>query len=133
MAAERQALITVAGIAGYFSKINEITKSAAATKQFDGGAKIPEILMAPAEVEDITISRPFRPGRDAALLPGLLLQVNNWYTSITVAWTDANLVPVGNTPVGLTGWLTKVQTPAVDAGSGTGMMLQLTFSIDNAA
>lgn len=132
MAAQRQALITVAGLDGYWSKVNAVSKKAEATKTFDGGAKNPEILTAPAQVEDITVQRPFRPGRDAALLPNLLSQVGSWYTSVSESYTDANLVPQGQ-PVVSTGYLTGVETPEVDAGSGEPMMLQLTFSIDNAA
>jgi hypothetical protein len=132
MAAARQALVSITGIDGYFSKTNAISKKATANKQFDGGSSVPEILMAPAEVDDITVSRPFRPGRDAALLTTLFSQVNNWYTSISVQWTDGNLSPNGS-PVTGTGWLTGVDTPEVDAGSGDAMMLQLTFSLDNVA
>ena len=132
MAAQRQALVTVTGIADRWSKINAISKKADGTKVFDGGSLTPEILTAPAQVDDVQVSRPFRPARDAALLAKLFKQVGNWYTSVHISWTDANLVPVGS-PTTVTGWLTAVDTPEVDAGSGEAAMLQLTFSIDNAA
>lgn len=132
MAAQRQALITVHGIADRWSKISAISKKADGTKVFDGGSLTPEVLTAPALVDDVTVSRPFRPNRDAALLASLFKQVGRLYTSVTVSWTDANLVPVGH-PTTVSGWLTGVDTPEADAGSGEAMMMQLTFTIDNAA
>lgn len=127
MAASRQGLVTVAGISGYWSKIDAVSKTATATRQFDGGSMQAEILMSNPEVDDFTVSRPFRPGRDDAELPNLYNGVGSWSTTITIQYTDARLSPVG-APISIAAWLTKVETPAVDSGSGDAMMLVLTFS-----
>lgn len=130
--AKRQFLVRVAGVDGYFATRTGGRKTAAITKAFDGGARDPDLLSAPALVDDVTITRPYDTDRDGPLELRLLPLVGAWETTLHVTPTDGNLVPLGPTKT-FQGRLSAVAGPESDAGSGDSGTLELVFSIRSVA
>ena len=129
ISAQRQFLIRVAGIDGYFATKSGGSMEADASREFDGGSLTPEVMTSPAVPTDITVGRPFKPGRDAALLARLRPLVGRWRTSVSQQPTDIDLVPVGK-PTVYNGVLTAVNDPEADASSGDSARIELTFAVE---
>lgn len=129
-AAQRQFLIKVNGVDALFSTKTGGRKSSDVSKVYDGGSLTPDVLAGPAQVEDITVGRPYDPYRDGPLIQRLARLVGSWRTSLVITPTDADLVPVGR---GRTffGLLTGLSEPEGDAGSNDPATLELTFSISS--
>lgn len=129
IAAQRQFLIRVAGIDGYFATKTGGAMEAEASREFDGGSLTPEVMTSPAIPTDVVIGRPFKPGRDAELLRRLRPLTGRWRTSVSQQPTDIDLVPVGK-PTVYTGVLRAVNDPESDASSGDAARIELTFAIE---
>ena len=56
---------------GKFAQVSGGEITAAVEKVYDGGALFPDVLCAPPEVGDITVTRHFDPDRDGAALKKL--------------------------------------------------------------
>jgi len=130
--AAREFLVTVSGIEGYFARKSGGATAAEASKVWDGGSLRPTVLTAPAQTEDVTVSRPFRRERDAALLARLRRIVGRSSHTITVTPTDRDLVPAGQPEV-YTGVLRSVSGPDPDAAGGDSVTVELVFAIEDAS
>lgn len=129
IAAERQFVITVAGVAGNFARISGGATEAETSHEFDGGSNEAEVLAGDPITGDITVSRPWRPQRDSAELARLRPQVRRMRTSITVQPTDEDNVAVGR-PTVYRGLLKRVGPPNGQRGSNTPSMLELVFAVE---
>lgn len=130
--AQREFLVTVSGIEGYFARKTGGATTAEATKAWDGGSLRPSILTAPASTEDITVARPYRRERDAALLARLKRVVGRSSHTITVTPTDRDLIPAGQPEV-FVGVLRSVSGPDPDAGGGDATNIELVFAVEDAS
>lgn len=130
--AQREFLVTVSGIEGYWARKEGGATTADATKAWDGGSLRPSVLTAPAETDDVTLTRPFRVERDAAVVARLKRIVGRSAHTITVVPTDRDLVPAGPPEV-YTGVLRSVTGPPVDASSGDASTVELVFAIEDAS
>jgi hypothetical protein len=119
----------VSGIDGYFAQKSGGGVNSDVSRVFDGGSLVPEVLAAPAQAGDITVSRPWNPDRDAAVLSRLRTLVARWRTTVSVHPTDPDLVPIGSPTVYANALLTGVSDPEADAGSGDASTLSLTFAV----
>lgn len=129
-AAARQFLVTAAGIEGTFATKSGGNKTSSANKVWDGGSLVPDVLAAPPEVDDLTISRPYDPDRDQDLLTALLAMVGQFRTTVTVAPTYGDLTRTRSKPrVYSNCLLTGVTEPEVDASSGDPATFELTFAV----
>lgn len=129
-AAQRQFLVTVDGITTPFAQKSggEITSDA--TKVWDGGSTTPDVIAAPAEVGDLTLTRPYDPLRDQEVLNRLILLVGQWRTTISIQPAESNLVASRVKPrVYPNALLTGVREPEVDASSGDAADYELTFAV----
>lgn len=124
---QRQFLVSIQGMQGYWAARSSGGLQAATTKEFDGGSKVPYVLTAPPLVEDLTVSRPFVPGRDDNLLTNLLTQVGSLQTTISQVPTDPNFAVNGG-GVTWTGILSTVTPPDMNSNSNDGAMLTLVFT-----
>lgn len=131
-AAQRQFLVSVAGVDGLFARKEGGEVSGDTSKVWDGGALTPEVVAAPAEADNVTVGRPFDPVRDWPVLKRLRPLVNRWRTSVSVIPTDADLIPVGE-PLTYVALLTRVADAEVDASSGDPAELELEFVIESFA
>ena len=136
--AQRQFLVSINGL-GSHSQDYWSTKSgggitAEATKVYDGGKLQPEVITAPPEVDDVTITRPYDPLRDQPIIQRLKPLVGQWRTTITVqpAETDlsASRVPPDVYPDAV---LVGLTPPESDASSGDSATYELVFAVGSVA
>lgn len=129
IAAERQFVITIAGVAGNFARITGGVTKADTSVEFDGGSDEGEVLAGDRTHDDITVSRPWRPNRDSAELARLRPQVRRLRTSITVQPLDDDSVAVGR-PTVYRGLLKSAGPPNAQKGSNAAAMLELVFAVE---
>lgn len=129
-AAQRQALVKVDGIDGYWAQKSGGEVTAEANKVFDGGSLRPDVIASPPEVGDITVTRPYDPIRDQEIINVLKTRVGNWSTTISVTPTETDLRAArvrGDTyPQAL---LIGLRLPEWDASSGDAADYELTFAV----
>ena len=128
--AQRQALVKVDGIEGYWAQKSGGEVTSEANKVYDGGSLRPDVIAAPPEVGDITVTRPYDPLRDQEIINQLKTRVGNWFTTISVTPTETDLRAArvkGDTyPQAL---LIGLRLPEWDAGSGDAADYELTFAV----
>lgn len=128
-AAQRQFLVKVSGIDGFFSTKSGGDISADANKVYDGGSLTPDVVAAPAEVDNITVGRPYDPNRDAALLKRYRALVGRWATTVSVTPTDRDLVAVADPVVYDNALLVGITDVEADASSGDAATFELEFAV----
>lgn len=133
VAAQWQSLVSVDGIEGYFATKSGGDTSGDTKKVYDGGAKNPDVMGGRPTTDDITVGRPFKPGRDRPVINRLRPLVNRWRTTVTVQDVDTDLIPVGKPTVYPNALLTAVNDPEVDADSEDEQRLELTFAVGSVA
>mgnify|MGYP000123693160 CR=1 FL=1 len=127
--AQRQFLIKVAGIDGYFATKSGGDISSDTNKVYDGGSDTPDVLAGPAEADNITVSRSFDLQRDAPVLARLRQLVGRWTTTVSVTPTDRDLIAVGAPQVYPDALLVGLTEPETDASSGDAAEFELEFAI----
>jgi len=133
LSAQRQFLVSISGIDGYFMTKSGGEVSAEATKVYEGGAKTPVIITAPADVDNITISRNYDPERDASVLSALRAKVGVETKTVTVQPTDRDLVASGKPIVYAEAVLVRIGEPEFDANSGDMATYELEFAVKTVA
>lgn len=129
-AAQRQFLNKVDGIEGFFAQKTGGEVTSDANKVWDGGSLQPEIVAAPAEADDVVLTRPFDPEKHQDLLTRLLSQVGQWYTTVTITPTTSDLRAARVKPrVYPNALLIGVREPESDASSGDAADFELTFAV----
>jgi hypothetical protein len=127
-ATQRQFLVKVTGIDGYFATKTGGEVEGDVTTVYDGGSLRPEKLGGPAVPGQVVVSRPYKPERDAAVARKLRPQTNRWRTTVSVQPTDADLVALPIPPTVYTdALLVRVSDPEHDAASGDAARLELAF------
>ena len=132
-AAQRQFLVKVSTIDGYFAQKTGAETTADVTDVWDGGKLTPEKLAGPANTGDLTVSRPYDPDRDQPVISRLRSRVGRWRTTVTVQPTDADLVARGRPTTYANVLLVGLTEPDVDAGSGDPATLELVFAVESVA
>lgn len=127
--AQRQFLVSVSGIPGYFMTKSGGNISADTNKVYDGGSLVPDVLAGPAEADNITVSRGYDPVRDGALLTRLRQMVGRYSATITVTPTDRDMVAVGEPTVYPNALLVGLTEPESDASSGDASTYELEWAI----
>lgn len=127
--AQRQFLVKVGTLPGYFATKSGGNVTADVNKVYDGGSLTPDLVTAPAVADNITVSRPYDVTRDPDLLATLRAQVGSYTATLTVQPTDRDLAPVGRAAVYPNAVLVAVNEPDIDASSGTAATYELDFAI----
>lgn len=130
VAAQRQFLITVSGVAGRFQTRTGAAITAETSREYDGGSLVGDVVTGPPVPADLVVGRAYRPGRDAPILAALRPKVSRWRTTITVQPADADLIAVGR-PTVYTGILVGLSDPDADANSSSTARLELTFAVES--
>lgn len=132
---QRQFLWTVNGISGPFAQKTGGEVTADATKVRDGGALKAEVIAAPPEVGDITLTRPYDPERDQPILDRLIAMVGQFRTTVSGQPLDSSMRVVrGVKPrVYPDALLTGVREPESDSESGDKADYELTFAVGGIA
>lgn len=125
---QRQFLVTVQGIPGYWAQKTGGVVAGDSSRVWPGGTTEPEVLGGPAMPDDITITRPYKAGRDQEILARLRPVACRWRSTITVQPTDVDMVPIGRPEVYPDALLRSVAGPEVDAGSGDAGTVELVFT-----
>jgi hypothetical protein len=128
-ASQRQFLVKVAGIEGYFMTKSGGNISADTSKVYDGGKIDPEVIASPAEADDVSVSRGFDPYRDGPILADLRRRVGRFRATVSATPTDEDLVAIGEATVYPEALLTGLNEPEHDASSGDAATFELTFAI----
>jgi hypothetical protein len=131
--ANRQFLVKVEGIDGFFATKSGGEVTADSSKVWDGGSLKPSVLASPPEVGDVTCSRPYDRTRDQPMLDRLILMVSSWTTTVSVTPTDGalNVIPGTKPRVYSGALLTGVREVEPDASSGDASDLELTFAVED--
>jgi hypothetical protein len=132
--AARQFLWGVDGISGPFAQKSGGEVTSDATKVRDGGALTADVIAAPPEVGDVTLTRPYDPERDQPIIDVLLTRVGQWRTTITGQPLTADMRAARVKPrVYPDALLTGVREPESDADSGDAATYELTFAVPTVA
>lgn len=114
---------------GKFAQVTGGEITAAVEKVYDGGALFPEVLCAPPEVGDITLTRHFDPDRDGAALKSLRQQVGSAYYDVYVYTLNCDLKESGTERVYAKSLCVGLTEPEGDSASGAPATYSMTFSI----
>ena len=114
---------------GKFAQVSGGEITAAVEKVYDGGALFPDVLCAPPEVGDITVTRHFDPDRDGAALKKLRQGVGSSYYDIYVYTLNCDLKEAGTERVYARALCVGLTEPDGDASSGAAASFSITFSI----
>lgn len=128
---QRQFLVKVEGIEGYFARKTGGNISAATSKAFDGGNPVPDLISAPPEAENVTCERTYDIQRDDEILRRLRPLVGVWRTTVSVTPTDRDLVAAAPPTTYPNALLVGIQEPEVDASSGDPATFALEFAISS--
>ena len=126
---QRQFLVKVGDIPGYFMTKSGGKISSDVSKAYDGGDPDPDLIAAPPNVDNLTVSRVFDPTRDGQLLRNLRQQVGVFETTITVTPTDRDYVAVDEPTVYHPALLVGLTDSDTDASSGDPATYELEFAI----
>ena len=132
-AAQRQFLITVEGVPGYFATKSGGDTTAEVATVWDGGSLTPEKLASPATTTDVTVGRPWDPERDGPIRADLRGKVGRWRTTVGIQPTDVDLIAAGDPEVFANALLVGITSPEADAASGDPANFELTFAIETVA
>lgn len=126
---QRQFLVKVGDIPGFFMTKTGGNISADVSKAYDGGDPDPELIASPPNVENITVTRIYDPIRDDAIIRTLRQQVGRYQTTITVTPTDRDYVAIADPAVYSPALLVGLKETDVDASSGDSAPFELEFAI----
>ena len=117
---------------GYFAQVSGGEITASVEKVYDGGSTFPEVLCAPPEIGDITLTRHFDRGdarRDHESLKLVRQGVGRLRYDVTVFSLNCDLVEFGTERSYAQALLVGVSEPEGDSSSGAPATFSLTFSI----
>jgi len=121
----------------YFATVSGGEISASVEKVYDGNSTFPEVLCAPAEIGDITVSKFYDPdadgGGDHEKLTKLRQLVGMTYYDVTVFTLNCELKEPGSERVYPNALLVGITEPDGDASSGAPATYSLTFSVSTVA
>lgn len=117
----------------YFATVSGGEISAAVEKVYDGNSTFPEVLCAPSEIGDITVSKFYDPDEDASKLNSLRQLVGMTYYDVKVYTLNCDLKEPGSERVYAKALLVGLTEPDGDASSGAPASYSLTFSISTVA
>lgn len=113
----------------YFATVSGGEISASVEKVYDGNSTFPEVLCAPAEIGDITVSKFYDADEDSVKLNKLRQLVGMTYYDVTVFTLNCELKEPGSERVYAKALLVGLTEPDGDASSGAPATYSLTFAI----
>jgi hypothetical protein len=122
-------IVTVKGIQGTFMSKSGGDTTSNTTKVYNGGSKTPELLAAPAETDNITISRAYNHDRDYQVLKNCRAKVGRWRTNISVAATDEDLNTRGKSTQYVNALLVRMSEPEYDSAGNDASSFELEFAV----
>ena len=114
---------------GYFAQVSGGEITASVEKVYDGGQQFPEVLTAPAEIGDITLTRHYDPDRDGASIKVIRQLVGRVHYNVFVVDLNCDLKVLGSERIYARALLVGLSEPEGDASSGAPTTFSMTFSI----
>jgi hypothetical protein len=133
VASARQQLVEVAGWDGYWATKEGGEVTAEVTQAWDGGSLKPENMAGPSTTGNITVTRPYRPGKHAAIRKTWSKQVGRLRTTVSVWDTDPDLGPIGTPSVYANALLVRCTPARHDASSSDPGTVELEFAVEEEA
>lgn len=130
---QRQFLVSVDGIPGYFATQEGGETTAEVTESYDGGAKQPQLLSDPAKTSNLVCGRPYDAEAHSAIIASLRKQVGRKRVTVTKQPTDPDFTPIGKPTTYPNSLLVRQAEPEVDASSGEAGRWELEFATAGAA
>jgi len=128
--AKVEAIGTVApNFGNFFAQVSGGEITAAVEKIYVGGQKFPELLCAPSEVGDITITRHYD-DNDRPLLNVARQHVGRAFYNITIYYTNCDVADAKPDRAYSNCLLVGLTEPDGDASSGAPATFALTFSVN---
>ncbi len=114
---------------GKFAQVTGGEITAAVEKVYDGGEIFPEVLCAPSEIGDITVTRHFDPDRDGTPLKAVRQLVGQAKYDVYIFTLNCDLKEAGSERVYAESLLVGISEPEGDSSSGAPASYSLTFSV----
>lgn len=116
----------------YFAQVSGGEVTASVEKIYLGGKNFPEVLCAPAEIGDITLTAHFDDDATSGMdtkLAALRALVGQAYYNITISTLDCGIKVTGSSRLYNNSLLVGLTEPDGDASSGAPATFALTFSV----
>ena len=123
--------VTGPNLSGYFAQVSGGEITAAVEKIYIGGQAFPEVLCAPSEVVDVTLTKHYDQDM-RTIVQGLRTIVGRAYYEIKVYDTDCDLANQQSERVYSKALLVGLSEPEGDASSGAPATIALTFAVSGA-
>jgi len=117
----------------YFATVSGGEISAAVEKIYDGNSKFPDVLCAPAEIGDITVSKFYDEFHDSGFLDELRQIVGQTYYDVTIYTLNCDLEEAGTRRSYPRCLLVGLSDIDGDASSGAPSAFSLTFAVSQYA
>jgi len=114
---------------GKFAQISGGEITASVEKVYDGGSLFPEVLSAPPEIGDITVTRHYDVERDGPSLKLVRKMVGQTHYNIVIEDLNCDLVVYGTERVYANALLVGLSEPEGDSSSGAPATFSMTVSI----
>lgn len=118
-------------LSGFFAQVSGGEITAAVEKIYIGGKAFPEVLCAPSEVGDITLTKHYDSDM-RTILKDIRLVVGRAYYSIKIYDTDCDIADQKSERVYSSALLVGLSEPEGDASSGAPATIALTFAVSGA-
>lgn len=109
--------------------------SADSSEVWNGGAQQPDYIAGRAKTSNLTVTKPYYPGRDRDRMHTLMRQVGKLRTTVIVQDTDPDLIGgvYGAPMVYPNALLVRVKPPESEAGSSDADTIELEFTVPGLA
>ena len=118
-------------LSGYFAQVSGGEITAAVEKIYVGGTPFPEVLCAPSEVGDLTLTKHYDTDL-RTVMKDLRLVVGRAYYELKIYDTDCDLKNSPSERIYSKALLTGLSEPEGDASSGAPATIALTFAVSGA-
>ena len=123
--------VTGPALTGYFAQVSGGEITASVEKIYVGGTPFPEVLCAPSEVGDVTLTKHYDEDL-RTVMKELRLVVGRAYYTLKIYDTDCDLKNSQSERVYSLALLTGLSEPEGDASSGAPATIALTFAVSGA-
>ena len=123
--------VTGPNLSGYFAQVSGGEITAAVEKIYVGGTPFPEVLCAPSEVGDMTLTKHYDTDL-RTIMKDLRLVVGRAYYELKIYDTDCDLKNSQSERIYSKVLLTGLSEPEGDASSGAPATIALTFAVSGA-
>lgn len=127
--AQRQFLIKVSGVDGFFQTKSGGSIGADTNKVWDGGQIDPDVMSSPSQIDNITVSRAFDIDRDEAMLGILRKKVGRSRHVLSVTPTNEDLQATGKPVVYSDALLVGLTEMDADSSSGDAATFEFEFAV----